>query len=74
MIFLSILKNQENVIFMLSVERVYLENLKDVLKTSKISSECHIKACRSLKLIVISKIPCNAMSLEQHMVFLLALK
>ena len=44
-----------------------------VLKTFKISSDCHIKACRSLKWSAILKIP-NTVFLEEPMFFLLALK
>ena len=41
-----------------------------VLKSFKISSGCHIKACRSLKWRAIFKIPI----LKEPMLFLLALK
>ena len=41
-----------------------------VLKSLKISSGCHIKACRSLKWRAILKIPI----LKEPMLFLLALK
>ena len=41
-----------------------------VLKSFKISSDCHIKACQSLKWRAILKIPI----LKEPMLFLLALK
>ena len=41
-----------------------------VLKSFKISSDCHIKACRSLKWRAVLKIPI----LKEPMLFMLALK
>ena len=49
--------------------RKFISKLK-VLKSIKISSDCHIKACRSLKWRAISKIHI----LKEPMLFLLALK
>ena len=44
-----------------------------VLKTFETFTDCHIKTCRSLKRRAILKIPSTAF-LEEHMLFLLALK
>ena len=49
-------------------QKIYVE--VKVLKSFKISSDCHIKACRSLKWRAILKIPI----LKEPMLFLLALK
>ena len=45
-----------------------------VLKTFKISSDCHMKTCRSLKRRAILKIPCTVEPIRRTYAFLLALK
>ena len=83
--YVSFLWNDAFSILVLSTEKRYYSLLKKVfvfqkiwfkvkiLKSVKISRDCHIKTCRSLKRRVILKIP-STVFLEESMLFLLASK